>query len=227
MPLVIALWPNRTFSLVNMASGFSDVDLYHALDYEADPLIARCYVVSTDAEKQLHITSSFIEGELGKRAGDDNQQDACAAEYLTVAREDGRLRRYSWQKNVVQRYLRSQYASFRWSDNISQILQLHNAELGTMPVPPLPELTAKQVRSMPAFSGIYVAWNDDGSAHYVGESQDVPSRVSSSRPEIASRRIGVYKCEASERKRIECYFIGILNPAGNSQSTHRMSKRAE
>jgi len=96
-----------------------------------------------------------------------------------------------------------------------------------MPVPPLPELTAKQVRSMPAFSGIYVAWNDDGSAHYVGESQDVPSRVSSSRPEIASRRIGVYKCEASERKRIECYFIGILNPAGNSQSTHRMSKRAE
>jgi len=94
MPLVIALWPNRTFSLVNMASGFSDVDLYHALDCEADPLIARCYVVSTDAEKQLHITSSFIEGELGKRAGDDNQQDACAAEYLTVAREDGRLRRY-------------------------------------------------------------------------------------------------------------------------------------
>jgi hypothetical protein len=78
---------------------------------------------------------------------------------------------------------------------------------------------------MEPFSGVYVAWNDDGTAHYVGESMNVPSRVQSSRPEISDRLVGVLKCDENDRLRIEALFIGLLNPAGNAQSTARAAAR--
>lgn len=74
---------------------------------------------------------------------------------------------------------------------------------------------------MPSFSGVYLAYGDDGVCHYVGESRDVTGRVGESRPEIAGRRLAVIPCAPSERKRIECYYIGLLDPPGNSQSTRR------
>ena len=78
---------------------------------------------------------------------------------------------------------------------------------------------------MSPFSGVYVAWNDDGTAHYVGESINVPSRVQASRPEIGERLIGVIECDKNERLRIESLFIGLLNPSGNSQSLERAAAR--
>lgn len=72
---------------------------------------------------------------------------------------------------------------------------------------------------MESFCGVYFSFDADGSCHYVGESVDVTTRVSRSRSEIGDMVIGLIKCERHERKRIEAYFIGLLDPPGNSQST--------
>jgi hypothetical protein len=96
----------------------------------------------------------------------------------------------------------------------------HNLPAG---IPPIPEKrwTISEVRRMPSFSGVYLAYGDDGVCHYVGESKDVTARVGESRPEISGRRIAVVPCDPIARKRIECYYIGLLDPPGNSQSTRR------
>jgi len=90
-------------------------------------------------------------------------------------------------------------------------------------IPPVPEKrwTIADVRKMPSFHGVYLAFNDDGSVHYVGESVDVTSRVSESRKELYGRKLAVIECDKHARKRVECYYIGLLDPPGNSQSTRR------
>ena len=75
---------------------------------------------------------------------------------------------------------------------------------------------------MDPFCGVYFSYNEDGSCHYVGESKNVTQRVTKSRDEIGGRRIGLVKCEPQDRKRIEAFYVAMLNPPGNAISTHRM-----
>lgn len=95
-------------------------------------------------------------------------------------------------------------------------------------IPPLSEQahSISDIRRMDSFAGVYFAFNSDGSCHYVGESLDVTKRVSRNRPELAGRRISFIRCRAHDRKRIECYYIGLLDPPGNAQSTVR-SKQSQ
>lgn len=101
------------------------------------------------------------------------------------------------------------------------------AEIPSFPAPPSQTFTVDEVNRMPLFCGVYFAYDDDGSVYYVGESERVPKRVRKTRPEIGDRRIGVIRCEKHERKRIEAYFVAMLNPPGNGASTHRMLERSE
>lgn len=101
------------------------------------------------------------------------------------------------------------------------------AQISEMPAEPVDAYAVNEIRSMPKFCGVYFAFNEDGSCHYVGESENVPDRVRSGREEIGTRKIGFVRCEPHERKRIEAYFVAMLNPPGNGISTHRMLQSAQ
>ncbi len=223
MPLIVALWPNRTVTFVYMQSGFTATDLYHELDQECDPLCAKCYVVGKDECDSMYVTTESNSDSLTK---DDHKPDVekRKAEYLRLGCLQGRKRRYRWPRTVVRDYIRSVYSDTRMQDTIHRMVEDYQRDMEGMPIPPSPKFSAKDVRGMEPFSGVYVSWNDDGTPFYVGESKNVPERVNGSRPEIGERRIGVLRCDEHDRKRLECFFIGLLNPPGNSQSTHRMQK---
>ena len=223
MPFVVALWPNRTVTFLRMPSGFTATDLYHELDQECDPLCARCYVVGKGDCGDMYVTTESNGDSFSK---DDHKPNSERrnADYLRVDCLHGKKRRYRWPRNVVRDYIRSVYSDTRMQDTIHRMVEDYQRDMEGMPIPPSPKFSAKDIRSMDAFSGVYVSWNDDGTPYYVGESKNVPERVTGSRPEIGERRIGVLRCDEHDRKRLECFFIGLLNPPGNSQSTHRMQK---
>jgi hypothetical protein len=209
MPIVIATWPGGDVSIVIMRKGFTAVDLYEELDAFSDPLRAKCYVARP----------RFDEFFVHVERQDDGPSHA------DVGKINGtRIKPYPWPSSVVSEHVRSVYRRSRAMNNAPEEMSDFRDAKQAMPEPPSPKFTAEEINKMAPFSGVYVSWDDDGKAFYVGESAHVPSRVRSSRPEIANRAIGVIKCDPSERRRIECYFIGVLNPPGNSQSTHRMSE---
>jgi hypothetical protein len=216
MPVVIAAWPDGTVSVVSMNRGFSATDLYCQLDAEGDPLLAKCYVISRAGDRCFHIgTRRLDEWELPPADG--------YPERKKVESIEGRAKKFAWPKRVVRDYYRSLSRTGRASAREIVVEEMHASDIRQMPRPPDPQCNADEIKKLPAFSGVYVAWNDDGTVHYVGESTNVPSRVSRARPEIGDRRIGFVACPPQDRKRIECFFIGILDPPGNSQSTHRTS----
>ena len=94
----------------------------------------------------------------------------------------------------------------------------------TMPPVPAGEHTIEDIRGMLPFSGVYIGYVDDVPV-YVGESRDVTKRVTRSRLELADcDGIGIVACPPEHRRRLEAYFIGLLNPPRNSQSSERIDK---
>ena len=88
-------------------------------------------------------------------------------------------------------------------------------------IPPLPQrtYTLKQIKAMPKFSGVYFAYKG-GRCIYVGQSKNVPGRVSGSRKELAEAdEFGVIKCSPEQTRRIESYYIGLLDPVNNCEHT--------
>ena len=196
--------------MLSMPVGFTAVDLYEELDGESDPLSARCYKVRGVCG-EVYVTV-------------DCDEDGTA---IVGGMNDTKVRLLAWPSNVVSQHVRSVYRDARHLCDDARAVVDFSAAAEKMPTPPLPAFRAADINKMEPFSGVYVSWDDDGNPHYVGESKDVPSRVKKTRPEIGDRRIGVIRCDPEHRRRIECYLIGLLNPPGNSQSTHRMSSSSE
>lgn len=81
-------------------------------------------------------------------------------------------------------------------------------------VPP-PDFYFSDVRSMQPFSGLYFAYQGQQCV-YVGESCDVPRRVTRRRKELSGLTgIGVLECNPADRKALESFFIGLLRPPRN------------
>jgi hypothetical protein len=218
MPIVVAVWPNNTVSIARMPIGFSATYLFDVLDQVGDPQIAECYVLKSE------------DGELFANFDWDHATDEIASpksKNLQLEVHQGRMKRFPWPKTVWRDWFRTIERAARHSQREQSAMALSQEEIADLPVAPTKTHTVEEVRKMRPFSGVYFAFNADGSCHYVGEAKDVTKRVLRSRAEIGDRRIGVIACKASERKRIESYFIGIMNPPGNSQSTHRMSEKSE
>jgi hypothetical protein len=211
VPVVIAVWPNNTVSVLKVPVGFSATYLFGLLDAEANPTDSKIYITRADEDGVLHIGFDY-EIDYG---------DTVSAE-ATGLRLDclsGRLKKWDWPATVVRDFYRSLEQNHRRREAEQVARTMTADELAAFPAAPCPSFTVAEVRAMDPFCGVYFAFNEDGTCHYVGESCDVTSRVSKSRPEIAERSIGVLKCKEHERKRIESYFIGLLDPPGNSQST--------
>jgi hypothetical protein len=216
--MVVAVWPNNTISLVKMEAGFSAVSLFNELDQIANPTDATCYILKP-SEDGLCVNFDY-EYATDDKVGPDSKG-------LRLESHQGRLKKYLWPKTVWRDWLRTLERNRRRTSLESTADLMTSDEISGFPSPPTKTFCVDDVRRMKAFSGVYFAFNDDGTCHYVGEAKSVPARVSRSRPEIADRMIGVIRCEPHERKRIESYFIGLLDPPGNSQSTARMKRQQE
>lgn len=217
MPLVVAVWPNNTISIIRMKKGFSMVDLYDQIDAEACPLDARCYLVGEQWDG-LHVTFSWRDGATDLPAGPSTN----ALELGLIA---GRKRRLRWPACISRMWIRSLASRQVRAGERCPVMLMTATEIAGKPSEPTDTYTVEEVRAMAPFCGVYFSFNQDGSCHYVGESENVPSRVTKGRPEIASRRIAVIKTPRDERKLIEAYFVAMLNPPGNAISTHRMNAK--
>jgi hypothetical protein len=213
MPIVVAVWPNNTISIAKMPVGFSAVSLFDCLDQVGDPLIADCYVLSAD-EGELFANFDWLDA--------TNEVASPKSKNLSLEVHQGKKRKFKWPRTVWRDWFRCVQKGTRDNSRLSLEHRMTADELAHLPSAPTVTYTVSEVRSMPSFAGVYFAFNSDGSCHYVGEAIDVTDRVTRSRPEIGERRIGFIKCEPHERKRIECYYIAILDPPGNAQSTARM-----
>lgn len=237
MATVIAVWPNNTTSVVVMGSDWRPIDLFYELDHIGDPLQAIVWVVKRRRGEAVHATTDWKKKaariDMDVSATHCASDDSSALSPLTkglrvsLAGDEGTIKRFAWPPGILREFV---FASWKAQVKRPEVREaILNAECGKMlsclPSPPPPLHTAKDVNKMEPFSGVYVAWNEDGTAHYVGESINVPSRVQSSRPEIGDRLLGVVQCDKNERLRIESLFIGLLNPAGNSQSSERAAVR--
>ena len=214
MPLVIAVWPNNTISIVKMDQGFSAVDLFDQLDQIACPTDATCYLVKPDKDG-LCINFDWPYPSADKVSAESTG--------LRLECHQGKAKRFKWPKTVARDWLRVISAAVRRRDREQNLTTLSVDEIKLLPAAPTETFDVCEVKKMDSFPGVYFSFNSDGTCHYVGEATSVPRRVSKSRPEIGDRRIGIIKCQAHERKLIESYFIGLLDPPGNCQSTSRMS----
>lgn len=235
---VFALWPDNTMSVVVMESGWTPVDLFYELDHIGNPVSAKVWVLKKRPGGCVHATTDWVRARSTETAADlAFAADAATnpvhlgphVRGLRVSRvsDDGAIRRFHWPPGIERKFLYASWRDAACQESLREVAL--NAECGKMlselPSPPPPSHTAKEVNQMAPFSGVYIAWNCDGTAHYVGESINVPSRVQSSRTEIGDRMIGVLSCDRTERLRIEALFIGLLNPAGNHQSPGRVAVR--
>jgi len=109
MPLVVALWPDNTISIVKMKTGYSMLNLFYELDQEADPVDAKCYEVRARGDgSPLHVAFRWNEIEV-----DDND----APESMTIPFDnlvvDGewggssRIRHRPWPEDIFDQYIRS------------------------------------------------------------------------------------------------------------------------
>lgn len=217
MSVVVAVWPNNTISVLRMWTGFTMLDLFGEIDAEANPLDATCYLVRSD-EDGMHITFDYKILDDGSPVGPKSQN-------VGIGKICGRIKKLPWPEDILKQWGRSLEREMRRENARESCRFLAAEEIPKMPSPPPASHSVQQVRAMDRFCGVYLAYDPDGSCHYVGESENVPERVSKSRPEIGERMIGLIRCHKHERKRIEAYFTALLNPPGNAISTHRMARK--
>jgi hypothetical protein len=217
MPTVVAVWPNNTISIIRVCSGFTMLDLFALIDVEASPLDATCYQVGSD-EDGMHIT-------FGWNHIDDGSTVTPESENVAIGKLFGKIKQLPWPEDILKQWMRQLSHSTRRAEYADRSRFLFADEIPKFPCAPAPTHTVCQVRRMNPFCGVYFAFNDDGSCHYVGESEDVTKRVSKSRHQIADRMIGFIQCMPHERKLIEAYFVALLDPPGNGASSHRMKER--
>jgi hypothetical protein len=217
VPLVVAVWPNNTISILWAASGFTMLDLFALIDPEANPLDATCYRIGCD-EDGMHITFDW------KHLDDGTKVNADSAD-VAIGKLFGKVKKLPWPDDILKQWMRQLSHNVRRQDYNDRSRFLFADEIPKFPCAPPPTHSACDVRRMRPFCGVYFSFNADGSCHYVGESEDVTKRVSKSRPEIGDRMIGLIQCMPHDRRLIEAYFVALLNPPGNGISSHRMKER--
>jgi hypothetical protein len=222
MPVVIAVWPNNTFSVLQVPIGFSMSNLFWQLDAEANPTDAKLYI--------LKPSGGWSHGTFDWKDSHRTDYEVGDKQYMKIKIGSGRLnsiegalKRLKWPHNIVRTAYRSAFG--RDPTEKPCLTSMTAEEIALMPAEPTQTYTVDEVRRMEPFCGVYFAFDEDGLCHYVGESETVSTRVTKSRPEIGARRIGIIKCDPHERRRIEAYFVAMLNPPGNGISTHRMKSK--
>jgi hypothetical protein len=86
------------------------------------------------------------------------------------------------------------------------------------PPPPLPEFSIDDAFQATGGSGVYFLYRDDVLV-YVGESLCVRTRLLNHPHRRHVNRCSVIECDKSQRKRLEAFYIGVLNPRWNRESS--------
>jgi hypothetical protein len=193
------------------------LDLFSQVDVEASPLDATCYLVGTD-EDGMHITFDW-------KSLDDGTRVTANSPDVRISKLFGKIKKLPWPEDILKQWMRQLSFNVRRQEALEGSRFLQAEEIPKFPAVPSATSTVSEIRMMERFCGVYFAFNEDGTCHYVGESEDVPRRVSKSRPEIGDRMIGFVQCMPHERKRIEAYFVAVLDPPGNGASSHRMRQK--
>ena len=217
MGTVVAVWPNNTISIIRVSPGFTMLDLFSQLDVEASPLDATCYLVGTD-EDGMHITFDW-------KGIDDGTRVTAKSPDVGISKLFGKIKKLPWPDDILKQWIRQLSFDARRQQALDSSRFLQADEIPQFPAVPSATSTVSEVRMMERFCGVYFAFNEHGTCHYVGELEDVPRRVSKSRPEIGNRTIGFVRCMPHDRKRIEAYFVAVLDPPGNGASSHRMRQK--
>ena len=88
------------------------------------------------------------------------------------------------------------------------------------PPPPPPEFSASDLRKAPEAAGVYFIYDADEIV-YVGESLCIRNRLANHDHALKNRHVSVIQCDKSQRRRLEAFYIGVLNPVLNRESTAR------
>lgn len=110
MPLVVAIWPNNTISIVKMRAKYEIEDLYCYLDAEDDPICAKCYEVRPrEGEGPLHVAFNWKEFEATNDIHGAAVEMTLPFENLRIQSGDGgsaRIKRIRWPEDIVERHFR-------------------------------------------------------------------------------------------------------------------------
>lgn len=88
------------------------------------------------------------------------------------------------------------------------------------PPPPGPELGCREAIKAPVSAGVYFI-HEAGSIVYVGESIRLRDRLQGHEHLTDGRMVSVIECDALQRRRLEAFYIGVLNPPLNRESSDR------
>jgi hypothetical protein len=92
------------------------------------------------------------------------------------------------------------------------------------PPPPQPTSVADAIALATSSSGVYFFYQQ-GICVYIGESIDIKNRLRNHEHLKQIDAVGVIYCDSKQRKRLECFYIGLLNPERNEQSTTNTHER--
>lgn len=109
MPLVVAVWPNNTITVLGMRKGYKMVDVFDALDAEDDPVEAKCYEVRKRArDRKMPLAVSFNYWKKKLSLGVDGKGDGTiTSPYRNLAISEGaggtaRIKRLHWPPDIVE-----------------------------------------------------------------------------------------------------------------------------
>lgn len=96
--------------------------------------------------------------------------------------------------------------------------ELYEAAKYFFPPPPSPRLSCSCLDLLPNRPGVYFFW-EGGFVIYVGESVNLKKRLCGHEHKSDTRRVSFIECDKSQRRRLEAFYIGVLDPVLNSEST--------
>jgi hypothetical protein len=97
-------------------------------------------------------------------------------------------------------------------------LELYAAAQIFFPPPPMPSAGAGEIHNFPNCSGVYFLYQENRLL-YVGESVSLRKRLAHHEHRGRFDSVGWLNCDPAQRKRLEAFYIGVLNPPLNHQST--------
>jgi hypothetical protein len=92
------------------------------------------------------------------------------------------------------------------------------------PPPPAPAMRADEVRNAPQSSGVYFLYQGQFVV-YVGESVNIKARLSGHDQQGRFDAAGFLLCDPHQRKRLEAFYKGLLDPPLNHESSDRLLVR--
>ena len=88
------------------------------------------------------------------------------------------------------------------------------------PPPPAAWVGFDSLDALPHTAGVYFIW-EGTSVVYVGETIDLKARLRFHEHASSCRSISFIECDKRQRRRLEAFYIGVLDPHLNKESTRR------